>query len=455
MDNIPEFIKIRTPLFKPEWFATLQRMRENVNAPRWNIEIGDRLNHSDIELIKQFEDKLNNERFGFADYPPDSILKWIQERRDNVLYFKKVLFNVDLKNDFENIKFMSREDLANRLEEIVPDNADLSRLIVNPTSGTTGHSIKAPSHPFTQGCYDPLIQYCLKRNGVDERYDHEKIAAIQLCFQSATIVYNAVHSYLNGAGFAKINLNPKEWNAPDSANNFISDLSPVFLSGDPASFMEMMKQGIDYKPKAFLSSALQLSGELRRELETEYNCPVIDFYSLNETGPIAFSLPDNPEYFQILPTDIYVEIVDNNGRRLPEGEYGEITVTGGRNPYFPALRYKTGDTGAIFYNHKFDGKTPLLKILDSRKPVIFSTNSGNMINSVDIGRIFRKYPIYRHQVIQNKDKSLIINLDAKNISIYKDEIINEIFTLFNNDIDITLSDNFISKNNKIAVYIVE
>ncbi|HQJ06573.1 MAG TPA: phenylacetate--CoA ligase family protein, partial [Spirochaetota bacterium] len=252
-----------------------------------------------------------------------------------------------------------------------------------------------------------------------------------------------------------INLNPKDWRAPDSAKNFIKDLSPIFLSGDPISFMEMMKQGIDYKPKAFLSSALQLSGELRRELETKYNCPVIDLYSLNETGPIAFSLPDDPEYFQILPTDIYVEIVDDAGRRLPEGEYGEITVTGGRNPYFPALRYKTGDTGAIFYNHKFDGKTPLLKLLDSRKPVIFLTNSGNRINSIDISRILRKYPIYRHQVIQNKDKNLIMNLDAKNISLYEDEIIKEMRALFNNDIDITISDNFITKNSKITAYIVE
>ena len=455
MDNIPEFIKIRTPLFKPEWIATLQRMRENVNAPRWNIEIGDRLNHNDIEDIKKFEDKLTNERFGFSDYPPDSILKWIEEKRNNVLYFKKALFNIDLKSDFEKIKFMTREDLANRPEEIVPANADLSRLIVNPTSGTTGHSIKAPSHPIAQGCYDPLIQYCLKRNGIDEHYDYEKIAAIQLCFQNATIVYNTVHSYLNGAGFAKINLAPKEWKAPDSAKNFINDLSPVFLSGDPVSFMEMMKQSIDYKPKAFLSSALQLSGELRRELETTYNCPVIDLYSLNETGPIAFSLPDNPEYFQILPTDIYVEIVDDSGARLPEDEYGEIIVTGGRNPYFPMLRYKTGDTGAIFYNHKFDGHTPLLKILDSRKPVIFTTNIGNRINSIDIGRILRKYPIYRHQIIQNRDKRLIINLDAKNISIYKDNIINEMRALFDNDIDIALGDTFRTENNKTAVYIVE
>ncbi len=238
-----------------------------------------------------------------------------------------------------------REDLQKNLVKIVPYDEDLSRLIVNPTSGTTGQPILCPNHPKAIGCYDAMLQFILNRHGVQEIYDYKKVAAIQVCAQKSTITYNTVHSYLNGAGFAKINLSETEWKENNSADEFIREMEPVFISGDPYSIYMYMQNNISYRPKAVLSTAVTLGKDLRNSIYKYFNCPVINLYSLNETGPIAYSCPHNPDEFHILPTDIYVETT-----AVHDCEPGEIVVTGGRNPYIPLLRYCTGDTGVIEYS---------------------------------------------------------------------------------------------------------
>ena len=109
----------------------------------------------------------------------------------------------------------------------------------------------------------------------------------------------------------------------------------------------MLKLDMKYKPSALVSTSMTMSTALREKLIKTYNTKVIDYYSLNETGPIAYSCPHNPEEFHILPTDIFVEITDNEGNPLSEHTSGEITITGGRNPYIPLLRYKTGDRAKL------------------------------------------------------------------------------------------------------------
>jgi len=429
----------RTPLWRPEWREALLRMREHPDAPRWNAEVGDRLTAEDLDFVRRYQAGLAEGRRRSEDGPPEAIIEWILMRRGHVPYFQMALAGIDPSRDFARIPTMSRGDLQRRLEDIVPTDVPLERLIVNPTSGTTGHPIPAPNHPRAVGCYDPLIQFCLARHGVRERYDHNVIAAVQLCFQKQTIVYNTVHSFLGGAGFAKVNLDQPQWRDGGSTGRFLTDMAPVFLSGDPIAFGELLRLKIGCKPKAILSCALALTPALRRELQAAFGCPVVDFYSLNETGPIAYSRPDDPTTLQALPNDIYIEIVDTEGNRLPDGQVGEICVTGGRNPYLPLLRYRTGDTGSMAHGHgKTDDPAPLLKLANTRQPVLFRLPSGRRINPIDIGRILRQYPVSRHQCLQRKDLSVELGLDCGDLEYLRDSIARDMAELFGGEVEVTI-----------------
>jgi phenylacetate-CoA ligase len=116
---------------------------------------------------------------------------------------------------------------------------------------------------------------------------------------------------------------------------------------------------------------------LRAELAERFGCPVIDVYSLNESGPVAFSVAAGLE---ILPHDLFVEILDDADNPCPPGVRGEVTLTGGVNPYLPLVRYRTGDHAAL----DFDGPLPRLIGLEGRAPVVFAHADGKRINSIDV-----------------------------------------------------------------------
>jgi phenylacetate-CoA ligase len=409
VNEIPSSLKERVPLVKPEWLELCRFMGEHPHAPRWNTQCGDRLQEADLEFVRDYALTLEK-RAGFDEHPPDSIIEWCRALVPRSGFFRQRISSPDIARDWQKIVPMTRMDMQSKLELIIPLDADLSRLVINPTSGTTGHPIPAPNHPAAVGCYDPLIQYSLRMNGLSESCYGPRVAAIQVCAQKKTITYHTVHSYMDGAGFAKVNLH--DWRG-QSPSLYMNAMQPVFLSGDPYSFLEYINTGIEYRPHALLTTALTLERHLRNKLEEYFRCPVVDMYSLNETGPIAYSCPHDPQKFHILPHDIFVEILDECGAPLPAGEHGRIAVTGGRNPYLPLLRYLTGDRASMQYGICSCGETsPALTNLEGRSLVIFRKLDGSAVNAVDISGIVRNFPVYFFRFVQSPDYSCELGLCA-------------------------------------------
>jgi len=441
---------------KEEWFQSLSKLIGSKYAPNWNNITGDRITEEDYLFVKEYENELHLNRQSHSGEPGTKTIEWIRKHKFNSSYFYEKLKDVSLKENFSEIQPMTREDLQNRITEIVPANTDFSRMVVNPTSGTTGKPILAPNHPRAIGCYVPLIEYSLNQHGIKVPHNPNTTSGIQLCHQNETIVYATTHSLAEGALFAKINLKEKEWKNISDIDDFLFESNPVFLSGDPYSFESAMKMGIRFKPKALHSTALELEDNLRTELMRYFQCPIVNFYSLNETGPIAYSCPIDPDWMHILPHDIHIEILNEEGESV---DFGEIVITGGRNPFLPLLRYKTGDWGKIKYGKCLCREpSPKIQLLKGRKPIFFTDTENKRINPVDISRILRKQTnVLRHQFIQTKNNSYQINL-----STYlhpQESWVNELQDLFRKllgeNAEILFSFDLPNDGNKIPVFLNE
>jgi phenylacetate-CoA ligase len=295
---------------------------------------------------------------------------------------------------------MSRSDIALKLETIVPLDAELTRLIVYDTSGVTGHAIIVPHHPRAMAQYHPMLEYVMEQYGIKLPFSSDITACINVGCQVNTVTFGNVFSVWNQAGFAKVNLHERVWSR-EKAQQFFSDTAPLFLTGDPLGFAQMAAWGIEARPAAMISTAVALLPALKSSLEERYHCPVIDLYSSTETGPVAFTNPAGKGMVIFAP-DLYVEIVDEDGWPVAEGESGEICVTGGRNPYLPLLRYRTGDYGRI---DRRGSELPLLHDLQAREPVSFIADDGTVISMIDVSRIIREWPLVQHEFIQNADCS--------------------------------------------------
>ncbi|HMW05711.1 MAG TPA: hypothetical protein PK079_05905 [Leptospiraceae bacterium] len=439
---IPEEIKSRLPLIQEENLPLLYKLKEHEHAPNWNYTCGDRLTKEDVIQINHFAERLRRERDKIQKDVPEEVLSWILDLKEFVLIFKENIKNLDIKKDFEKIRCMSREDIAKGLENIIPTNVSLDRLIVNSTSGTTGHPIITPNHPVAIGAYTPLLLYALEKHKVKPVFTKDNVGCMLVCAQKETAVYSTIVPMLNGTGFAKINLDESSWKTKESCQAYIEEFSPEILTGDPFSFAELINiQFNNYNPKAIVSTSMEMSPSLRKKLEDRFKVPVIDYYSLNETGPIAYSCPIHSEEFHILPTDIFIEITDLNGNRLSEDTSGDITITGGRNPYIPLLRYKTGDRAKIKWNQCECGEsTPRLYDLETRKQVLFYNKDHVRINPIDITRILKRYPILQYEFKQLKD--LKCNLKIRKLYDFtfdqEENLKKDLLMLFKSKIDINI-----------------
>jgi phenylacetate-CoA ligase len=163
--------------------------------------------------------------------------------------------------------------------------------------------------------------------------------------------------------------------------------------------------GVPARPSALVTTSVAMSPGLKKRLAEHYKAPVIDWYSLVETGPIGYACPLGHGYHQ-LPTDLYVEVVRTDGSPAPPGERGEIAVTGGRNVFSPLLRYRTGDYGLMDYRPCSCGDPmPRLLELEGRVPVLIRSADGTPVSTVDLSRLLREFPLLLHEFTQHSDRS--------------------------------------------------
>lgn len=396
----------RNPLLTPEAWATLRAVLEHADAPRWNYVVGDRIGSDDLPAVEAFR----TEVAGAAPpsrTPPDWLLERVRGLCQRSPFLAKRLPTPPTATTWADVPPMTREDVAVRVTDLVPDDADLSRLIVYDTSGTTGHAIRVPHHPVAVARAHVLLEAVLARHGVALTPTPGRVVCLNVGAQATTVVFATAFAVWQNAAFAKVNLHPRAWDR-ERARRFFAWADPPLLTGDPMGFAELLAWDLDVHPRALVSTATALSEGLRRRLEDRFHCPVIDTYSLTETGMVAATDPSGPGW-RLLAPDLYVEIADPEGRPLPPGHRGQILVSGGRNPYLPLVRYATGDHARLVPGPE---GIPVLQDLEARLPVAFRAADGAPVCPVDIGRLLRRQPVVLHRFVQRADGSCHVAVRA-------------------------------------------
>lgn len=391
----------RCPLLTEAGRRRLHWMWEHPHAPRYNHQCGDRLTPEGLQRLRAFETGLLTGKKGWG---PGEAPEWLGEYADRCLsdvpFYRR---RGGSARDFLAIPTCSRPDLAREPWSFVPDSQPVDDLIVYSTSGTTGHPLSVLSHPEVSSMYLPVLKAALATREVTLEGGNERVAIILVCAQSRTFTYASVSSYLGEAGFIKLNLNPNDWRQPDDRVQFLDSCNPEIYSGDPISLQELARLPLRTRPKALVSTSMTLLPGLRSRLEDRFGCPVLDVYSMNESRLIAVATQRG---FEILPHDLYLEILDPQGPACPPGVPGEVTVSGGRNPFLPLLRYRTGDFAAL----EFDGRTPVLTNLAGRQPTLFLTLEGKVLNNIEVSSVLRPFPLSQFRLHQNRDLSLILKI---------------------------------------------
>lgn len=381
----------------------LRRLREDHHAPMFRNASGNRLTREDVHAVRAFEAEVAQAIVGDQI---EEAMHWLPEFLERV--YREVPFYRAMggaPRRLANVPTVSRADLAHDVARFVPDTAPVERLINFRTSGTTGHPLLIASHPVVAASYLAFHRRALRRFGVTLSAGSGDVGVVLLGYQRQCFTYVSVTPTLAEAGLVKLNLHPLDWRAPEDRCKYLESLSPEVLAGDPISFVELLKLGVRLRPRAILSTSMTLLPALRQELESSFECPVVDLYSLNEAGPVAAFDAARGGHV-LLQHLMLVEVLDAAGRRVPRGERGEVTLTGGFNFCLPLVRYRTGDFASIELRH---GESVLVG-LEGRSPVRFRACSGEWLNNIEVTHALKSLHLKQYQLHQTSSGRLILRV---------------------------------------------
>jgi phenylacetate-CoA ligase len=410
--TVPEAWRERAPCMSQASWRGLERTLQHVDAPRWNRTLGDRVGEVELADLEVFRRELGGRPREAGREPSRAMLGFVDALRDRLWVLADLPSGFDTARDFVEIPTTSREDIVRRLEDLVPRDADLGRAIVYTTSGTTGHPVMVPTHPGAMVKNLAHLDLLAEIHGVPLAPAEGATFALNLGLQRHTYVFATTMSGWRGAVFAKLNLAPHDWAGGMAAcRRFVGDFAPELIAVEPVTMAEMSRLELALAPKLVVSSAVTLTRAQARATEQRFATRVVDLYSSTETGPIAATIPGVDGHVVLLP-DVFVEVLDEAGERVPDGEWGEITVTGGRNPFLPLVRYRMGDHGRLTTVTLADGRSARAILdLEGRAPVSYRAGDGSSLSSVDIARVIRPLGAFlQHRFVQRKDGSVALSL---------------------------------------------
>lgn len=205
----------------------------------------------------------------------------------------------------------------------------------------------------------------------------------------------------------------------------------MFLFGYASSLYEIAKTARKYnltnRFDLVMSQGDKLFNHYELEIEQAFKSKVVEDYGLNE-GFMVGQKVDLP-YFYIYSPNVYIEILDDNGGPVPDGEMGRIVLTKLDGYAMPLIRYDTGDLGIMLPRERYPANPkfsfPLLEKVVGRNTDIIKTSDGKSLIVHTFTGIFEFYSqIEQFQVIQNIENKIQINyIPASN---FKPEILDVI-----------------------------
>ncbi len=376
-------------------FSFLKQLKQNAYAPKFNFESGDRLTQRHLEEVETYAKDIRTQK---VFWNKGELPIWLPEYFDWCR--KTVPFYKNRTSDFLDQPTIRRADLAKAPWDLVSKDCDLNDLLVYQTSGTTGPPIDVNFDPVTQACWIPQVQSILDLKNIKLSKDSNEVAIAMICSQEQTLTYASLSTYLNGSGVLKVNLHPNDWNEKDDAIKYLEHYNPEILTGDPFAFLALSELHPKLKPKAMISSAMKLTEGLKNKLEEQFQCWVIDVYSLTECRMIAYA---DGEKFTAIRPELYLEIFDKDkDELLPEGAFGELVVSGGNNPFLPLIRYRTGDYCLL----KIENGIPCLYDLEAREPAPMYNTKKEFVNNINISRAMMHLPLAGFEMHQSEDYAL-------------------------------------------------
>lgn len=319
--------------------------------------------------------------------------------------------SAELPQDLERVPILTKDHVRNHLRKLIAENASKSRIFENATGGSTGIPLTFYQDLAYQTTAEALDAYIRELWGI-KPYDRTALVwgadrdFHELSLKEQFYIWRHRSRSLNAFRMTD-----------DSLLAFCQMLTrwrPPYLMGYSSALEALAycarKNGIgNLSFKSIRSTAETLWPHQRKIIEETFNSPVYNFYGSREINNLASECPEERR-LHMISTWRYIEIVDEKGNQVPNGQPGNIVVTDMSNYAMPFIRYCNEDIAQMAREPCPCGRpSPVLEALLGRSTDLIYTPRGDIIHGEFFTHLFYgRNDIYRFQVYQSALERLVL-----------------------------------------------
>ncbi len=345
-------------------------------------------------------DRSVNKRWNMAEYAYHNVPLY----RDRLRKMGTVWQELADRSEWDRLPVIEKNQIVEHADDLVSEefvvDVALERLIHTHTSGSTGTFLDVYWNKEDMlHALLPLWVDRWKAAGIHARD--------RLCQFNTTLANDKVFE-INGNTMivSKDRLSPLYL---EDTYRRIREFKPEWMILHPAMAFFLMEQARKMDLPAFESVRyVELTGEmawegLRAELESSWGCVVNMHYGTMEVQSIGY---EEGGRYRLYDQTTYVEVLDDEGKEVGEGESGNIYVTSLHNRVMPFVRYGIGDVGRIQSERK-DGKWQRYLVLEkARKNDRIRLEDGGsipadvLLKPVEMVNGYYQNVVYQFQAVQ-------------------------------------------------------
>ena len=396
----------------------------------------------DLALKHMLHDKWDNLR-GFLYQPYEDIRKWQLKRvsylvdyaYENIPLYRKKYDEVSFKkgsiktwDDFYRLPYLTKEELIEGFPDmIVKDTNDF--MLSTRSSGSSGKfvTIAVSEEAIYIDTLQTIRQFYMQSG---KRYTKD---------DTILFIYTCPWWVDNVGGQYKQDFLPTTTKV-EIAVKHIKDTHPRFISTYPTYLEKIASTGVklsDFGVELVIVHSEQSNAKQREMLAQALDVKVLDEYSSEELTRIALECPNHKYHLE--EDACFIEIIDKNGNKLPDGETGIVCGTNLLNTATPIIRYIQGDIAKITHekNCPCGANSRILEGVQGRVMDCIETPEGERIPAscfMDIAYnwfLVYEIPVHglKYQFVQREIDTLELYLIEGMYTLDYDVIIESLYTL--------------------------
>lgn len=339
--------------------------------------------HDEILQLKLKEAKDN--LMPFLNQPLEDIKEWQLKRLsylvdyayENIpLYRKKysevgfIPGSIKTWDDFYKLPYLYKEELIEGFPNEIVKNVE-EFVLSTRSSGSSGKfvTIAVSEEAIYKDTLQTIRQFKMQSGG-------------KYCAEDTILYIYTCPWWVNNIGRNyKQDFLPTTTKVEDAVK-YIMNTKPRYISTYPTYLEKIASTGVklsDYGVELVIVHSEQSNAKQRKMLSELLDVTILDEYSSEELTRIALECPKHQYHLE--EDACFIEIIDGNGNKLPDGKMGIVVGTNLLNTATPIIRYVQGDLATITTHKKCacGNNGRIIEGVEGRNMDTIITNTGESI----------------------------------------------------------------------------